>query len=199
MKIIGISSSHVKRGTFYLLEEALNEVNEKGGETGIIHLSEYDLKLCQGCNNCLKNKECILDDDLEEIGNRLIEADGIIISSPSYFGSVTGYLKNLMDRSRYLKMDGHQLKNKVLGAVSSSGLNQGGAQSTIETIYRFGLTHGMIVIGPAGRPETEANMVIGTAEMDDGWRRIKDDQKAIKLARNLGARMVEIVTLIKGK
>ncbi len=192
MKIVGISSSHVKRGTYYLLEKSLEAAKINGAETELIHLADYDLKICEGCNNCLRNKECIHDDVMDRLGKKLTRADGIIISSPSYFGSVTTYLKNFMDRSRYLKMDNHKLSDKFLGAIATSGLNQGGAQSTVESIYRFGLTHGMIVVGPVGRPETESNMVIGTAEMDDGWRKIEDDRKAIKLAQNLGQRLVKL-------
>jgi multimeric flavodoxin WrbA len=193
MKLLGISGGPVKRGTYYLLEEALKAAKEagEGVETEIIHVADYDLKLCTGCNHCLKEKECIIeDDDLYKIGEKMEEADSIIIASPSYFGSVTAPLKNLMDRSRYLKMRDHALKDKLMGAISSSGLNQGGGQSTIETINRFGLTHGMMIVGPTPRPEMEPNMVVGTMEKEDGFRRVKDDKKAVKIARNLGQRFV---------
>jgi multimeric flavodoxin WrbA len=90
-------------------------------------------------------------------------------------------------------MQNHKLKNKVLGVISSSGLNQGGGQSTIEDINRFGLTHGMLIIGPAGTPQTEPNMVVGTSETDDGFRRVKNDEKAVNIAENLGERMASII------
>ena len=193
MKILGISGSPVKRGTHYLLEEALKaaEENGEGVETEIVHIADYELKFCEGCNNCLKNKECVIkDDDLYEIGEKMEKADAIIFASPSYFGSVTAYMKNLMDRSRYLKMRDHALKDKLAGAISSSGLSQGGGQSTIENINRFALTHGMRVVGAASRPEMEPNMVVGTMEGEDGFRRVKDDEKAVKMAREFGKRFV---------
>ncbi len=193
MKILGISGSPVKRGTYFLLEKALESAKENGEnvETETIHIADYDLKFCQGCNNCLKEKECIIkDDDLYEIGAKMEEADAIIFASPSYFGSVTAYMKNLMDRSRYLKMRNHDLKDKLAGAISSSGLNQGGGQSTIETINRFALTHGMQVVGAAARPEMQPNMVVGTMESEDGFRRVKNDEKAVKMAKEFGKRFV---------
>ena len=193
MKILGISGSPVKRGTYFLLEEALKAAKENGKdvETEIIHIADYELKFCKGCNNCLKEKDCIIeDDDLYTIGEKMEEADGIIFASPSYFGNVTAHMKNLMDRSRYLKMRDHTLKDKLVGAISSSGLTQGGGQSTIETINRFGLTHGMKVIGVASRPDMQPNMVVGTMEGENGFRRIKDDEKAVKVARELGKRFV---------
>ncbi|MFW6266306.1 MAG: flavodoxin family protein [Halanaerobiales bacterium] len=194
MKILGVSGSPVKRGTYYLLEQVIKGAQEsdKKVETEIIHLPDYDLKFCQGCNNCLQKKECIIkDDDLYELGGKMEESDAIVFASPSYFGSVTAYLKNLMDRSRYLKMRDHALSDKLCAAVVSSGLQQGGGQSTVETINRFGLTHGMRVIGAASRPEFEANMVVGVMESEEGFRKVKDDKKAVKLAKNLGERLVK--------
>jgi len=193
MKILGISGSPVKRGTYYLLEKTLETAEEEGEnvETEIIHIADYELKFCQGCNDCLKKKECIIkDDDLYEIGDKMEEADAIIFASPSYFGSVTAYMKNLMDRSRYLKMRVHALKDKLAGAITSSGLTHGGGQSTIENINRFALTHGMKVVGVASRPESEPNMVVGTMEGPEGFRRIKDDEKAVKMAKKLAKRFI---------
>src|SRR6056297_2879464 len=99
MKIIGISGSPVKRGTYFLMEEALDMAKERGIEIELVKLNEYDIKFCKGCNQCLKNKKCIIDDDITIIAEKLIEADAIIIASPSYFGSVTAIMKNFMDRS----------------------------------------------------------------------------------------------------
>jgi len=197
MKVIGILGSPVKRGTNSLLQNALETLAEEGVETELLHITDYDLQFCQGCNTCLREGRCVLEDDLTKIGDKLIEADGIIMASPSYFGSPTAQLKNLMDRSRYLKMQDHKLKDKLLGVISSSGLNQGGGQSTIEDINRFGLTHGMLIIGPAATPQTDANMVVGTSETEEGWQRVKDDKKAVKLAKNLGSRMADMLDQLK--
>jgi len=193
MKVIGVLGSPVKRGTNSLLQKSLDTLSEAGIETELLHITDYNLQFCQGCNTCLREGRCVIEDDLTKIGDKLIEADGIILASPSYFGSPTAQLKNLMDRSRYLKMQNHKLKNKLLGVISSSGLNQGGGQSTIEDINRFGLTHGMLIIGPAATPQTNANMVIGTSETEEGWQRVKDDKKAMKLAGNLGTRMADLL------
>lgn len=193
MKIIGILGSPVKRGTNFLLEKALDTISKQDLKTELIHLVDYNLEFCQGCNRCLKEKSCVIDDDLTILGKKLTESDGVVLASPSYFGTPTATMKNFMDRTRYLKMQGHKLDGKVMSALSSSGLNQGGGQSTIEALNRFGLTHGMVIVGPAGIPQTEANIVVGTSETDDGWKRVKDDQKAIDLAENLGLRIAKLV------
>lgn len=197
MKVIGILGSPVKRGTHFLLKKSLKVLSEKNIETELLHIIDYDIKFCTGCNKCLRKGKCVLDDDMEKIGDKLIKADGILMASPSYFGTPTAQIKKFMDRTRYLKMDDQRLKDKILGVISSSGLNQGGGQSTTEDIYRFGLMHGMLIVVPCGVPQTEANMVIGTAEKTDGWRPIKKDKKAEKLAKNLGDRMADVMNKLK--
>ena len=187
--ILGISGSPVKRGSYFLLEEALKEVENKGIKTDILQIADYNLEFCRGCDHCLSEQECIIDDDLEEIAEKLLAADGYIIASPSYFGGVTANLKNFFDRTRYLKMSNNKLENKLLTALATSGLKHGGGQSTIETIHRFALNHGMLVFSNLGTPQTDSSLVIGCLEKDDGWRKIKDDQKAVKAAKNLGSRI----------
>ncbi len=190
MNIVGISGSPVKRDSYFLLECALDAIRGATSKE-IIHLNDYRLELCRGCNNCLREEKCIQNDDLSQLVNKLLKADGIIIASPTYFANVSGILKNFMDRTRYLKMHGSKLKNKYLGAITTSGLNNGGAQSTIEAIYRFGLWHGMNIVAPIGEKGT--NMVIGTLEKENGWQSIKKDDKGIKLAENLGERMYNVL------
>ncbi len=192
MKILGVSGSPAKRESYSLLANTLKEIEEKA-DTELIHIADYDLELCQGCNYCLKEEECKLDDDLEKLADKLLAADGFIFSAPSYYGTVPGGLKNFMDRTRYLKMQGHKLQNKPLGAVATSGLMHGGGQSTLETIYRFGLTNGMLIVGPAGSPKMEANMVVGTNQQGGSWGKIEDDNQAVELAANLGRRMVNLL------
>ena len=48
----------------------------------------------------------------------LESADGIIVASPVYFGSVTGQLKAVFDRTIPLRRQGFGLKNKVGCAIS---------------------------------------------------------------------------------
>ncbi|MBM7556826.1 flavodoxin family protein [Halanaerobacter jeridensis] len=192
MKILGICGSPAERGSYALLEKTLDGIDEEV-ETEILHIADYDLEMCIGCNVCVKGKECKLDDDLEEIVPKLLEADAYIFSVPSYYGSVPGILKNFMDRTRYLKMNDHQLKDKLLGAVATSGLLHGGAQSAIETVYRFGLTNGMIMVGAAGSPTSDANMAIATSQTHDSWQKVQEDELAVEVANNLAQRIVGLL------
>jgi NAD(P)H dehydrogenase (quinone) len=74
----------------------------------------------------------------------LLAADGIIIGSPVYFGTMTAKLKQLVDDS--VKVF-HELEGKVGGAFASSGGLASGGETTIMSIIEAMLIHGMIVQG----------------------------------------------------
>jgi NAD(P)H dehydrogenase (quinone) len=74
----------------------------------------------------------------------LVEADGIIIGSPTYYGSMAAPVKELFDKS--ISCHG-KLAGKVGGAFSSSAYIAGGNETTILDILHAMLVHGMIIQG----------------------------------------------------
>jgi NAD(P)H dehydrogenase (quinone) len=74
----------------------------------------------------------------------LLEPDGIIIGSPTYFGATTAEVKRFVDDSiKHFK----KLEGKVGAAFSSAGGVGGGGETAILDILRAFLVHGMIVPG----------------------------------------------------
>lgn len=196
VKILGVSGSPRKgRNTEYLLNAALKAASEvDGAETELIRLSDYKILSCDGCNLCVKENRCPLDeeDDVGDLWERLLEADAVIMAAPSYFTSVPGIAKNFIDRSRTLKMRGHLLAGKVISALSVSGLRNGGGEAVVDEIVRFGLNHGMVVVAGCGDPRTQSWFGIGTLQGDEGWRRTSGDEIAIKNSEGVGRRVAEI-------
>jgi NAD(P)H dehydrogenase (quinone) len=76
----------------------------------------------------------------------LINADGIMIGSPTYFGQMSAKIKALIDES--VKIHG-KLEGKVGAAFTSSGGTATGAETTLLSILQAMLIHGMIVQGRA--------------------------------------------------
>ena len=76
--------------------------------------------------------------------DELLDADGIIIGSPTYYGSMASEIKKLLDDS--IKFHG-KLDGKIGGAFSSSGNIGGGNETTIMNILKALMIHGMIVQG----------------------------------------------------
>lgn len=74
----------------------------------------------------------------------LLAWDGIIVGSPTYYRLPAAPIKDLFDRS--VKYHG-QLKGKVGGAFSSSANPGGGNETTIMSIFKMMLIHGMILQG----------------------------------------------------
>jgi NAD(P)H dehydrogenase (quinone) len=74
----------------------------------------------------------------------LLDVDGVVLGSPTYYGSMASSIKKFIDES--IKFHG-RLEGKVGGAFSSSGSIGGGNETTIMDILKSLLIHGMIVQG----------------------------------------------------
>lgn len=109
MKILGLCGSPREGNTKYYIEYVLEILKNKGFEVELVKLKDFNITQCEGCYGCIENKSCVIDDDFHEVFNKMIEADGILLGSPVYNGSITPRIKALMDRagfsSRWMKND----------------------------------------------------------------------------------------------
>jgi NAD(P)H dehydrogenase (quinone) len=90
-----------------------------------------------GAEVSIKKIENVTNDDL-------IDADGIIIGSPTYFGLMSAEVKRMFDNSSDIR---GKLENKVGAAFTSSASADGGNQTTLQSIMHAMLIHAMIVVG----------------------------------------------------
>ena len=102
-KIYAINGSPRKNGnTAQLLQKALEGAASAGAEVKLIQLADLDFSGCRSCFACKKLANpapgCVLKDDLAEILKELLQADGIIMGSPIYFGAETGLYRNFLER-----------------------------------------------------------------------------------------------------
>ncbi len=192
VKIIGIVGSPRKDGnTSYLVETALKSAELAGAETDIINLGTVDIEPCVACDICKATGECAIYDDMREISEIMIEADGMIIGSPVYFGSVTSQLKMLIDRTRPLR-GSFKLKNKVSGAIAVGGSRNGGQESTISVIHDFLLIHDAIIVGDGAPMAHYGGTGVGGPKGDS-----KVDETGIETSKNLGKRVTELASMLK--
>ncbi len=99
MKILGIAGSKRKKGnTSILLQEALKAARKEGAETHLIFLGDYSIKDCLGCEGCKETYRCVINDDMQKIYPLLLESDGIILGSPTYFYNISADMKAFIDR-----------------------------------------------------------------------------------------------------
>ena len=74
----------------------------------------------------------------------LVAADAIVMGSPTYYGQMSGRIKNLIDSSE--KIHG-KLEGKVGAAFTSAGGTATGAETTLLSMLQTMLVHGMIIQG----------------------------------------------------
>jgi len=103
MKVVGITGSPrpISNTKFYV-QYTLDELEKRGISTELITLGDKKIHHCIGCYGCVEAKKCTLPkDDFEEIFEKMMEADGILIGSPVYNSSSTAITKALLDRAGF--------------------------------------------------------------------------------------------------
>jgi multimeric flavodoxin WrbA len=148
MMVAGISGSPKKAGnTEFLLNEAIGVAKVRGLETERLLCSELKVDFCTDCGDCSKGRPCPKKDDMARVLEALKKADGIIVASPVYFGSITAQLKAVFDRTIPLRRQGFKLKDKVGCAIAVGGARNGGQEKALENVHAWMHIHGMIVVG----------------------------------------------------
>jgi multimeric flavodoxin WrbA len=105
MKILGISFGGKNGNNDSLCKEALMGAQEMGAEVQFVHLLDWNIKPCTGCVACSRalvmgkgNLCSIKNDDLEDLIELILDADGIFIATPIFEKGGTGLLHTLNDR-----------------------------------------------------------------------------------------------------
>ncbi len=150
MKVVGINGSARKDGnTAILIRRVFDELEKEGIETELIQLAGKKIRGCTACMKCRENldKHCSVKNDFfNNCFDKMLEADGIILGSPTYFSDLTAEMKALIDRAGYVsKGNGDLLKRKVGAAVSA--VRRAGAIHTLDSINHLFLISQMIVPG----------------------------------------------------
>ena len=187
--IIAINGSpNCDGNTSFLLQQALEECGTRGADTEFLFCREIlkDQKnpFCVACSSpctgkCYKNKE------LANAYGLISRADGLILGSPVYFGTVSAQLKAFFDKSRALRTE-KKLLNVVGGAITSGASRFGGQETTIRAMHDIMLVHGMIIVGD-GYHEDDCGHMGAAAQ-----RPAQEDENAIQRSRIMGKRIFEL-------
>lgn len=111
VKIVGIAGSLRKDSYSQLaLEVAAQRLQALGADVEILDLRQMQLPFCDGGDDYSKYP------DVEKLQNTVKNADGLVLATPEYHGSVSGVLKNALDLMSF-----DQLSGKVTGLISVLG------------------------------------------------------------------------------
>lgn len=101
MKILGISGSPRRGGnTDILLDKALEGAETGGSDTEKIVLDDLDISPCreEEYEHISDDGFSVVDDDMQKVYGKINEADGLVLASPVFFGSVSAQMKIMVDR-----------------------------------------------------------------------------------------------------
>ena len=134
VKIVGITGSLRNSSyTFQALEAATTRVEKLGAEVEILDLRQMNLPFCDGSDDYPGYP------DVEKLRNTVKAADGLILATPEYHGSVSGVIKNALDLMSF-----EHLSDKVTGLISVlGGQSNSNALNDLRIIIRW--VHGWVI------------------------------------------------------
>jgi multimeric flavodoxin WrbA len=189
MKVIAINGSpRINGNTAMLIDAVFAELKKEGIGTEQVQLGGKNIHGCTACMKCFENqnKLCAIDNDiLNVLINKMLEADGIIIGSPTYFANVSTEVKALIDRAGLVAIaNGYMLKRKVGAAVVA--VRRAGATAAFDAINKFFFINQLIVPG-----SVYWNLGIGQGEKE-----VKNDEEGLNTMKILGENMAWLLRKI---
>jgi len=191
MKVTAFNGSARKDGnTGILINYAFRELEKAGIETELFNLAGKTIRGCKACYKCFENKDkqcSVKNDVVNECIGKMIESDGIILGSPTYFADVTTELKALIDRAGLVSMaNGGLYKRKVGAAVVA--MRRGGGVHVFDSINHFFFINQMIVPG-----SSYWNLGIGREKGE-----VEKDEEGVRTMKVLGENMAWLLKRIQG-
>lgn len=182
MKVIALNGSPRKDGNTCLsLKTACKVLNEEGIETEILDIGSLKLTGCRTCGGCAKLGRCVLDDGLNELSEKVVAADGLIVGSPVYYADINGTLKCFLDRFFYVY--GSKMRFKPAAALVA--LRRSGVTHAYQTIYNYFAITEMLITPTTYWPGVHGR-IAGEAEQD---------LEGISVARGIGRNMAYLLKL----
>ena len=189
MKVVAFNGSARPDGNCtLLLKEVFGQLEQHDIQTELVLLSQKKINPCTACYKCLENKDqrCVIkDDDLNGCLAKMMNAQGILLASPTYIGDVSSVTKALIDRAGFVaRSNGNMFRRKVAAGLTAA--SWGGAIHTFETLNLFFLIGEMIVVG-----SSNWNLGFGREK-----GQVLEDQKALETVRTLGHNMAWLIKKI---
>jgi multimeric flavodoxin WrbA len=186
MKVVAFNGSARKDGnTSILLNAVLDEIKSEGIETELIQLAGKSLQGCIACYKCFenKNRRCAVEkDEMNSFIEKMGEADGILLGSPTYFSDVSANIKALIERCGMVsRANGDMFKRKVGAGVVA--VRRAGATHVFSSLNYFFLIGQMIIPG-----SSYWNLGIGREPGE-----VRNDNEGMQTMVNLGKNMAWLI------
>lgn len=184
MKVILVNGSPREKGcTYTALCEVAGALEKNGIETEIFQVGAKPIAGCIGCNVCLKNGRCFVDDPVNEFVEKAKTADGFVFGSPVHYAAASGAITSFLDRAFYGK--GNVFAGKSGAAVVSC--RRGGAASAFDQLNKYFTINSMPVVS-----SQYWNQVHGNTPDE-----VRQDAEGLQTMRTLGSNMAWLLKCIQ--
>ncbi len=186
-KVILLNASpRANSNTKIVLEECAREIEKEGVETEIISLKGMKIQSCIACGKCVEKGNCILPDGLDEIIEKVRQADGFIPAAPVYFGTARGDIMAALQRIGKVSRGGDKFLDWMVGGPIAVA-RRGGVTLTLQEMSMFFTINNMILVG-----STYWNMVIAGPEGT-----ALGDAEGIETIRLFGQNVAKIIKKVR--
>ncbi|WP_406656371.1 flavodoxin family protein [Methanolobus sp. ZRKC2] len=190
MKVVAFNGSPRKDGnTAKLIGNIFSELEKEGIKTELVQLGGNPVRGCIACMKCWENKDkrCVIKNDMiNEYIEKMIEADGIIIATPTYFADLNTETKALIDRAGFVSLANDVLFKRKVGAAVVA-VRRAGSIHAFDSINHLFTINQMIIPG-----SSYWNMGMGLAPGD-----VESDEEGLRTMQTLGQNMAWLLKKIQ--
>ena len=187
MKVLGILGSPRREGnTEILLDEALRGASDHGGLCEKIILRDLKITPCLEIYKCAEDGVCAIQDEMQGLFPKIIQAERLLLASPIFFYSVPALAKAMIDRCQSLWAKKYILKLPVSPIADRKGVFISVAATRGKKLFdgvRLTVQYFFDAIDVAYSDEL---FVRGADEKGE----VRDQPEALKAAYELGRRLV---------
>ena len=185
MKVLLFNGSPKVHGnTAYALDLMMEVFAENGVETELIQVGSQNIRGCIACGSCHKgNHKCVIEDLVNEVAPKLVEADGVVVASPVYYAGPNGTLISFLDRLFY--STGYIDKHMKVGA-SVVCARRGGCTATMDVLNKYFSINSMPIAS-----STYWNQIHGGVPGEAA-----QDPEGVRTMRNLAKNMLFLMKAI---
>jgi len=138
---IVVGSPREDGNTEVQVQSVADALSEEDIDVKIIRPSKMDIHHCTGCNKCIGDGICSIDDDMSEIYKAFDGSDIFVLATPVYFSGPSSIIKQVIDRFQcYWVSLEEEPTDKIVALMSSGGSRNPRFENIISICRAFAIT-----------------------------------------------------------
>ena len=125
MRLLGISGSPRKDDISRVFSLVRMICENSGLEYEMLSLRDFEIAGCMGCLDCVNDNVCTREDGMQEIRERLLAADGLVVGAPCYMGGLNAGTHAFLERLFQFRHDGDEVLWGRIAVVAGVGMENG--------------------------------------------------------------------------